>query len=52
MSYLVRIRHLELPVVSGPRYAASRRLVREQLEQELPQLNGPALARDVRLLRQ
>ena len=38
--HLVRVRHLELPAVSGPGYEGLAGLVREELQQELPQLDG------------
>lgn len=38
--HLVRVGELELPAVARPRDEALARLVREQLEQELPQLDG------------
>ena len=38
--HLVRVGHLELPAVPGPGDEALTRLVCEELQQELPQLNG------------
>jgi len=38
--HLVRIGHLELPAVSGPADEGLAGLVREELQQELPQLDG------------
>ena len=37
--HLIRIRELELPAVAGPRYELLARLVGQQLQQELPQLD-------------
>ena len=39
-SHLIRIHHLELPTISCPGYEALAGLVSEQLQQELPQLDG------------
>ena len=39
--HLVRVRHLELPPVSGPADEGLAGLVRQELQQELPQLDGP-----------
>ena len=39
--HLVRVHHLELPAVPGPGDEALTRLVCEELQQELPQLDGP-----------
>ena len=39
--HLVRVRHLELPAVSGPADEGLAGLVRQELQQELPQLDGP-----------
>ena len=39
-TYLVRIREFEFPTVSCPADKVLAGLVREQLEQELPQLDG------------
>lgn len=45
ISYLIRVRHLELPIIlSSPEDAILIRLVREQLQQKLPQLDGTAAA--------
>jgi len=38
--HLVRVYHLELPAIARPGNEALARLVREQLQQELPQLDG------------
>jgi len=38
--HLVRVGHLELPAVAGPDDEVLARLVRQQLQQELPQLDG------------
>ena len=37
--HLIRISELELPAVAGPRYELLARLVGQQLQQELPQLD-------------
>ena len=37
--HLVRVAQLELPAVAGPRYELLARLVGQQLQQELPQLD-------------
>ena len=39
-AYLVRVAHLELPTVPGPGDEALAGLVRQQLQDELPQLDG------------
>ena len=39
-SHLIRIHHLELPAVSSPTDDVEAGLVREELQQELPQLDG------------
>ena len=39
--HLVRVGHLELPAVPGPGDEVLTRLVCEELQQELPQLDGP-----------
>ena len=38
--HLVGVRHLELPAVASPPDEVLARLVRQQLQQELPQLDG------------
>jgi hypothetical protein len=39
--HLVRVGQLELPAVARPRNEVLARFVRQQLQQELPQLDGP-----------
>ena len=39
VSHLIRVGELELPAVAGPRYELLARLVGQQLQQELPQLD-------------
>jgi len=40
LTYLFRVAQLELSAIAGPADAASTRSVVEQLQEELPQLNG------------